>query len=670
MKRIDSYFLKKQSETADRADIGERNVGEVESGTDDVDSVEPEEMPTVSLASTGSASKVYKFKADWIKLFSWLEFEDNLMFCKYCKGQKQAGNSAFVSGNPHFKKDSVTKHNYSKRHIACRDSYMLRQNKPALTVTAALDRQVMLSEVEMRRQLKIKMNIAYFIAKEEEPFVKFGPLITLHKKNGVDINPTYDNHVRCAEMIGQVADLLKENLAAKLRTAKHLAVLIDGDTDISNTECEIVYVRLVEGGKPVTLLVGQQTLEHSHANGVLDATKAAFNAVCPDDNGGSWMKKMISFGADGASVNMGHRGGVIALLQREAGEYIIPIHCMPHRLELAILTLQKKEPMVSQVYDLLHLVWKTYHFSGKSKRELHQLGKELGVDVCTPSTVKGTRWIPHVHRALKVFLRHGADKNLATDNGQYSTVLQHMEHLAVAGTVEVQGRAKKGIPLKGNLTGLTDLTHPQLKKHMEAAITIGVTELKARFGGLLNDDAEVKTPVQAFRVFNHDTWPDDQGSLLTFGDGDVADLVRHFREPLERSGCDLAAVEDEWQGLKILVSQTFKDKSYSGLWETMLTKEPYREDYKNILELVQLMLVLPISAAQCERGFSAQNRIKSSKRSSLAVSTTEDLMRITLEGPSLEDYDPSPAVDRWMNSAKRARRLDYKKMWDRGVLCV
>ena len=43
------------------------------------------------------------------------------------------------------------------------------------------------------------------------------------------------------------------------------------------------------------------------------------------------MKKQISFGADGASVNIGHCGGVIALLQREAGEYIIAIHCMPHR---------------------------------------------------------------------------------------------------------------------------------------------------------------------------------------------------------------------------------------------------------------------------------------------------------------------------------------------------
>lgn len=71
---------------------------------------------------------------------------------------------------------------------------MMRQNKPA-SATAALDRQVMISKVEIRRQLKIKMNIAYLIAKEKEPCIKFGPL-TLHKKHGVDINPTCDNHVR------------------------------------------------------------------------------------------------------------------------------------------------------------------------------------------------------------------------------------------------------------------------------------------------------------------------------------------------------------------------------------------------------------------------------------------------------------------------------------------
>ncbi|XP_034018810.1 homeodomain-interacting protein kinase 1-like [Thalassophryne amazonica] len=52
----------------------------------------------------------------------------------------------------------------------------------------------------------------------------------------------------------------------------------------------------------------------------------------------------------------------------------------------------------------------------------------------------------------------------------------------------------------------------------------------------------------------------------TFGDGN--------------SDNDNSMVQDEWQGLKILVNENFRDKTYSGLWETMLTKEPYREDYK------------------------------------------------------------------------------------------
>ncbi|CAL8263933.1 unnamed protein product [Merluccius merluccius] len=44
------------------------------------------------------------------------------------------------------------------------------------------------------------------------------------------------------------------------------------------------------------------------------------------------------------------------------------------------------------------------------------------------------------------------------------------------------------ITLKGNLTGFTDITNPQLKQHMEAAINISVDDLKARFGGLLKDE--------------------------------------------------------------------------------------------------------------------------------------------------------------------------------------
>ena len=91
-----------------------------------------------------------------------------------------------------MKKDSLTKHNKSWRHIQCRDIFLINNEKPSGTVSAALRRQVFLGEEEKGRQLKIQVKIAYFITKEEGPFMKSGQLIRLHKKNGIYINTTYE----------------------------------------------------------------------------------------------------------------------------------------------------------------------------------------------------------------------------------------------------------------------------------------------------------------------------------------------------------------------------------------------------------------------------------------------------------------------------------------------
>lgn len=83
------------------------------------------------------------------------------------------------------------------------------------------------------------------------------------------------------------------------------------------------------------------------------------------------------------------------------------------------------------LYDLLHLVWKTYHFSPKSMRELKVLGAELGVTVNAPNGVKGTRWLPHVSRSLSTFLKPGKACNPQSP-GQFTVVYMHMDHLAGA----------------------------------------------------------------------------------------------------------------------------------------------------------------------------------------------------------------------------------------------
>lgn len=103
------------------------------------------------------------------------------------------------------------------------------------------------------------------------------------------------------------------------------------------------------------------------------------------------------------------------------------------RLELAMLSVQRDNSMISQVYEMLHLVWKTYHFSPKSMRELKTIGEDLGVNVLVPSGVKGTRWLQHVSRALETFLRPG----------QFMAVYCHMDHLAgSSANAEIAGRAK------------------------------------------------------------------------------------------------------------------------------------------------------------------------------------------------------------------------------------
>lgn len=67
-------------------------------------------------------------------------------------------------------------------------------------------------------------------------------------------------------------------------------------------------------------------------------------------------------------------------------------------------------------------------------RELRVIGADLGVNVLRPSGVKGTRWLPHVSRALETFLKPR----------QFTAVYYHMDHLAgSSANADIAGSATK-----------------------------------------------------------------------------------------------------------------------------------------------------------------------------------------------------------------------------------
>ena len=80
----------------------------------------------------------------------------------------------------------------------------------------------------------------------------------------------------------------------------------------------------------------------------------------------------------------------------------------------------------------------------------------------------------------------------------------------------------------------------------------------------------------------------------------------------------------------------------------------------NLVKLAQLALILPLQTADVERGFSAQNLTKTAHRNRMEAETLDNLMTISVEGPSVESYmyDFNKAVLLW--KGKKERRI-FKK---------
>lgn len=64
-----------------------------------------------------------------------------------------------------------------------------------------------------------------------------------------------------------------------------------------------------------------------------------------------------------------------------------------------------------------------------------------------------------------------------------------------------------------------------------------------------------------------------------------------------------------------------------------------------MVTLLRIYLVLPVSTAVCERGFSTMKRIKSDWRTSLSSVQLQRLIFLSVEGPKLQDFDAGLVVD-------------------------
>ncbi|KAJ8037620.1 Adenylosuccinate lyase [Holothuria leucospilota] len=139
--------------------------------------------------------------------------------------------------------------------------------------------------------------------------------------------------------------------------------------------------------------------------------------------------KMVSVCFDGASVMMGAKGGV-ATLEKKDIPRLVEIHCVAHRLELAVLDALKSNSYLKEVEDIIEEVYKLYHYSPKKRRELKELSTVMDEALSQYGSISTIRWLASRSRAAETLLKN------------FPATITHMEQMAEIGKATEKPKCK------------------------------------------------------------------------------------------------------------------------------------------------------------------------------------------------------------------------------------
>jgi len=205
--------------------------------------------------------------------------------------------------------------------------------------------------------------------------------------------------MECRVFVKYIAEAERKIVQEHSEDAKFCAIMSDGSTDCAVKEEEMVYVRFCKEGNVEVRFVGIQAVEKADSAHITQAIKSQMDAVCK-----GWEGKLVACATDGAAVMTGEKSGVVTRLRGDKA-YVLGVHCMAHRLELAFSDTIKVSPMFCKVEELLGGLYTFYHTSPLNRANLVNSYQTLKQTPLMPTRIGGTRWVGHLLRALDQFLR-------------------------------------------------------------------------------------------------------------------------------------------------------------------------------------------------------------------------------------------------------------------------
>jgi len=563
----------------------------------------------------------------------------------------------------------------------------------------------------------------YKIAKLGRPFTDLPSDIELQVVNGLDMGRTLHSNVSCAEITQHIASEMRKKVTEKVLSGNSkLSILIDESTTDSKISVLIVYIRasLEECEQPLTFFLDLVELSSTTAAGIYEALMKNLS-----DHGFSesiLRERLICFASDGASVMLGRKSGVASKLVEKFPNILI-WHCMNHRLELSVGDALEEVCGVNEFQFLFDKLYSLYHASAKNRRELTECCEELSLQILRIGKILNTRWVASSFRSIKAVWRQygalhkhfsnaSADPNrTATERSMFTGLANRIGNATFVHNLGTMYDALQEISEFSLLLEERNMTLPKAEAGLRREIR--VLKSLARFPGPASQEtieainsmmfkgvpliegfkhsrkidseqfflalaesiearmcclpgAQNKHDYQNFlrnvEVLQPTIWPEDCD--IRYGEKEVGDLCLFFK---------MANVREVQRGMRDYVDGNIK-KGNQAEKDDKSKVEPTIIVPKELQPLVNTVNTVVVSTAECERGFSQMNYIRSS-RCSLGIRNTSASLFIKCVGPPLRSFRPEAYVKSWaqthsLATSRKARAkqtgsktCDYESIW-------
>ncbi len=182
-----------------------------------------------------------------------------------------------------------------------------------------------------------------------------------------------------------------------------ISIIMDKATDSRERGWTIVYLRFLEGFRPIVHLFELKEM------GIAEGAEAQFNLVMEalEEKGLKDIIKrnLVGFGADGAAVNMGQRTGIGTRLQQFADKPVLKVWCLAHKLQLSVLHAFESNHFYQTQDEVLNSLYYFFHsHSSKRLAALKQASIALNERYYEVRHLFHDCWIPSETKALKNLL--------------------------------------------------------------------------------------------------------------------------------------------------------------------------------------------------------------------------------------------------------------------------